>query len=125
MDIPKEINIPFFDITVVLGNLLDNAIEAVGKIEEDKYINIKLEYREGKFILEIKNSFNGVIIKEDDTICTSNLDKENHGIGLKSVKSVVEKYNGIMEIEYDESNFSVKVCIETPYEKLNLQKQGT
>lgn len=125
MDITKEINIPFFDITVVLGNLLDNALEAVRKIEKDKYINVRLEYREDKLILEMENSFNGIVIREDNIIRTSNLDKENHGIGLKNVESVVKKYNGFMEIEYDESNFMVKVCMETPKEKLNLQNQGT
>ncbi len=105
LNIPKGLKVPSFDITVILGNLLDNALNAVKKLEKNRYINIKMKYTKGRLILGIDNSFDGVIIKKEGLITTSHSDKNNHGLGLESVKTVLEKYNGTIEFEYDENSF--------------------
>lgn len=105
LNIPKDLNVPSFDITVILGNLLDNALNAVKKLERNRYIDIKLKYTKGRLILKMENSFNGKIIKNDGIIDTSHSDKNNHGLGLESVKTVLKKYDGTMEFEYDDSRF--------------------
>lgn len=105
LNIPKELKIPSFDITVILGNLLDNALNAVKKLEENRYINIKIKYTKGRLILKMENSFNGIIIKKEGIIDTLNYDKNNHGLGLESVKTVLEKYNGTIKFKYDSNKF--------------------
>lgn len=105
LNIPKDLNVPSFDITVILGNLLDNALNATKKLERNRYIDIKLKYTKGRLILKMENSFNGKIIKNDGIIDTSHSDKNNHGLGLESVKMVLKKYDGTMEFEYDDSRF--------------------
>lgn len=111
LNIPKELKIPSFDITVILGNLLDNALNAVKKLERNRYINIKMKYTKGRLILKMENSFNGIIIKKEGNIDTSHSDKNNHGLGLESVKTVLEKYDGTIEFEYDDSKFHTALLI--------------
>lgn len=105
LNIPKELKIPSFDITVILGNLLDNALNAVKKLEKNRYINIKIKYTKGRLILKMDNSFNGIIIKKEGIIDTTHSDKNNHGLGLESIKTVLEKYDGTIEFEYDDIKF--------------------
>ncbi|WP_242847700.1 sensor histidine kinase [Niameybacter massiliensis] len=104
--IPFELELSSFDMSVILGNLLDNAINAVNKIEEHKYIHVKIKYTKGVLIIKVENTFNGVIEKDGESILTTHQDKENHGIGLESIKRTLEKYDGSLEIEYAENVFS-------------------
>lgn len=105
LNVPRDLNIPSFDIIIILGNLLDNALNAVKKLEKGRYIDIKIRYTKGRLIVKIDNSFDGTIIKEKGTIITSHRDKHNHGIGLESVKAVLEKYNGTIEFKYESNIF--------------------
>lgn len=109
--IPFEIELSSFDMSVVLGNLLDNAINAVNKIKDHKYIHVMVKYTKGTLIIKIENTFNGEIEKEGDSICTTHQDKENHGIGLESIKHTLEKYNGSLEVEYGGNIFSALVLM--------------
>ena len=107
LNVPEEMDIPSFDMTIILGNLLDNAVSAVCKLTEERYINIIIKYDRGRFILNIDNPFEGKIAKEDDTFLTTKEDKANHGIGLQSIKTVLAKYNGTIDISHNEKVFSV------------------
>ncbi|MDD3168006.1 MAG: GHKL domain-containing protein [Eubacteriales bacterium] len=107
LKIPENLNIPSFDMTVILGNLLDNAMIAVYKVKENPFINLKIEYDKGRLMIQVANPYEGKIIEENGMILTTHENKENHGIGLQSVKKVIQKYDGIMNIEYCDSIFSV------------------
>lgn len=111
LNVPEELNIPSSDIAIMLGNLLDNAITAVSKLTEERYINIIIKYDKGLFILHIDNPFEGEVIKEKNAYIITKLDKCNHGIGLQSIKDVLEKYNGSMEIVHSKKVFSVTLFI--------------
>lgn len=78
----------------------------MNKIEEHKYIHVKIKYTKGVLIIKVENTFNGVIEKDGESILTTHQDKENHGIGLESIKRTLEKYDGSLEIEYAENVFS-------------------
>lgn len=91
-----------FDINVMLGNLLENAIEAAGKTE-NKYLSVHIKLKRGILKVKIENSFESCILCEEqnrkDTILkTTKPFTEQHGIGLKNVKKIVEKYNGTMAV---------------------------
>lgn len=106
LNVPKEMEIPSFDIAILLGNLLDNAIEAVCAVKGDRYIHIKIKYDRGRFILQIENPFQGEIRKEEGQILTTKEDKGNHGLGIQSIKETLKKYNGSIKIETKENVFS-------------------
>lgn len=71
----------------------------------------EIKYIKGRLILTIDNSYNGILNKKEGELFTTNIDKENHGIGLQNVKSVLEKYNGNIDFEYDNSNFHTIVSM--------------
>ena len=97
------------DIVILLSNLLNNAIEA-SENANDKIIKIKFVIEEGKTVLSVKNTFERKPNEVSGKLLTTKTDKmEEHGIGLKNVRGVVEKNNGIEVIDFDEKWFSVSI----------------
>lgn len=109
--LPKGLNISSYDSTVIFGNLIDNALQAVSLVPENKFIDIALHYSKGMLIIKISNPFVNEIKKSGDKVITSKKDKKNHGYGLTSVKEAVEKYNGTIEINPDNKIFSVTAIL--------------
>lgn len=109
--IPEKIEIDDEDIVVILGNLLDNAIEATEKLKEDKYISIDLEYDKGSVLIQVINSYDSLVRFSNGKILTRKEDEYLHGIGLQSVNTVVKKYNGLLDIEHDNLEFTVNVLL--------------
>jgi hypothetical protein len=101
INIPESLNIPSFDLTVIIGNLIDNAMEAVLKLENNRYINIKMSYDKGRFLCCIMNPFDGTVHKVLNQYRTTKKMSEYHGIGLESIKSTLKKYKGSIEIEHN------------------------
>lgn len=108
--VPKELSIPAFDIAVILGNLIDNALEAVVKAEE-RWIYIKVKYTKGRLITEINNSFDGIIKKTGNHYQSRKMDTTSHGMGIKSVQTVLQKYDGAMQITHNEKRFKAKLLM--------------
>jgi len=110
--IPAELPYESTDLSIILGNLLDNAIEATEKLEVEKDIFVSLMYRKEKLLIKVRNPYTGDI-KKDRTgnYISEKKDRENHGIGLKSVRKVVEKYEGVMEIHTEDQIFEICVII--------------
>ena len=86
-----------------LKKLLDNAIEATEKLEVEKDIFVNLLYQKEKLLIKIRNPYAGDLKKDRaGNYISEKKDCENHGIGLKSVRKVVEKYEGVMEIHTED-----------------------
>lgn len=107
LNIPEQLNITSFDMSVILGNLLDNAINACSKLEKEKRLDVKIKYKRGRLIIKISNTYNGDLNYRGNKLITSNEDKENHGMGIKNIKFALDKYSGEMEIEHTEDIFTV------------------
>ncbi len=103
--IPHKLNINPFDLSIVIGNLLDNAIEAALK-SENKFINISVELDRNVLYISISNSYDGKLKLTNNKLETTK-DNENHGVGISSVQKSIEKYNGTMNIHYDGQVFYV------------------
>ena len=112
LNVPISINILPYDLTVVIGNLLDNAILASNNSIE-KILSIKIECQMNNLIILIDNSYNGKIIDDNGIFKTTKLYKNNHGLGITSVKKIIEKYDGDIRFNYTSNMFSVSVII--PY----------
>ncbi len=100
----------FFDLNVILGNLLENAIEAAMQTEE-KRLDVSIKLKQGVMWIKIENSFHGSLKKGQHGLLTTKEKKEQHGIGLSNVRKIVEKYNGIMEICPHDNLFCVKLIL--------------
>lgn len=106
--VPKELNIDMRDISVVLGNTLDNAIEASRMLKNDyKPINVNIYCKNNNITIYIRNLKNvaGTVIN------TLKKDKENHGLGLKSVQKIVDKYNGIITNEDHNTYYEINIMM--------------
>lgn len=107
----SELKMSDEDIVILLSNLLNNAIEASENTEE-KIVKFKFAIEDGKIILSVKNTYDRKPNEASGELLTTKLDKmEEHGIGLKNVKEVVEKNKGIDVIDFDEKWFSVSIII--------------
>lgn len=111
ISIPSQLKVEEDDIIIILGNLLDNAIEAIGRIKENRYIIIDMEYDKNCLYLTIKNSYDSILKIENGTIKTRKKDSFLHGIGLKSVETTVEKYEGYLDIENNLNEFIVDAVL--------------
>lgn len=109
--LPSSLEINEDDIVVILGNLLDNALEANEYVDINKKIDFSFHYESGCLLLKLKNSYNQGIVIKDGKYISRKENKALHGIGLKSVQNTVEKYNGIMEIETTQDIFCVTIML--------------
>ena len=113
---PLEGNvIPAMDICTIIGNALDNAIEACIKIQNptDRYIYIKLHDCDNEVIISIKNSSSEAPKRRAGSYVSTKKDGKNHGLGLKSIKRTVDKHKGDMLIKYENQEFNIVVSL--PY----------
>lgn len=108
--IPKDLKINVFDLNIILGNLLNNAIEAIEKAER-KYFFINIYFEKNILFIHIENTYDGNIIKEKETLMTTKEEKQLHGLGLKSVSSILEKYDGDIIYDYNDIYFITDVML--------------
>ena len=114
IDLETSPKIDDIDLCSILGNTIDNAIEALRKVPKlsERILSLKARYTNGFFSYEIKNSKINEIQKKGGRFLTDKIEKEAHGIGLRSVQTIVEKYNGDMDISYTDDTFTVTIVIQ-------------
>lgn len=104
----NEIYIDKEDICRILNNIINNAIEACTKCDE-KYINLKIDMLGNCIIIKSENPYSGKLNKQGDKLLTVKKDKTRHGYGLKSIRSIAEKYGGFVRLNYEDNVFVVEV----------------
>lgn len=113
LSIPNDLkNVKDNDLCIIMGNLLENAIEACNRIDDDrhKYININSRIQYDTLTITIDNSFNGSYKIENGIYMSSK--RNEPGIGISSVEKVVEKYNGSCRFEPKNNTFMASVYIK-------------
>ena len=111
--VPPQLNIEVADVVTILGNLLDNAFDAIADIE-DKIIKLTVEASKGNLFIKVDNTFDGVVKYADSEgkkNITTKKSGDNHGYGLKNVRKSVEKYNGHIDITCEDNVFSVAILM--------------
>lgn len=113
LNIPMEMPFRGADIYLILGNLLENAVEAAQKAEGKKYIRLHMKYDKNNLLLFVENNYKGVLIKtKDKRLKSTKTDAENHGVGLSSVYRIAAKYHGVVTIDDDVANrFLIRVVL--------------
>ncbi|TPE22671.1 GHKL domain-containing protein [Clostridium perfringens] len=113
--INKELNIDDLDLCIILGNLIDNAIEACEKINNkkiQKVIQVSSRVYLNQIYIKVINSKNNKLKKHNCKFLTSKKDKKNHGIGLENVKESVYKNHGEIEIKDSKNTFEVSLYMK-------------
>ena len=110
--VPVHLNIETTDITTGLGNLLDNALTEILKIEKEKrLLTLKIVFSQQRLIIRVSNPYRGNIMCKDGRILTSKGENNNHGYGLSNISKAVDKYNGYMDVNYSDSIFTVDIIM--------------
>lgn len=98
--IPMMIPFKGADISLILGNLLENAVEAAKSAAGDKYITVHIKYDRNNLLIFMTNSYKGTLLKsKDNKLKTTKSDAGNHGVGLSSVYHAALKYQGTVVID--------------------------
>lgn len=101
------------DIVIILSNLLDNAIEACKKCDSGKRVlKLKFVNEDGMIKIGVKNTFSNPIVYENGEIKSTKLVRtEEHGVGIKNIVDVIEKYGGSYIIKDDNHEFYFSIII--------------
>ncbi|WP_169331222.1 ATP-binding protein [Alloscardovia criceti] len=102
------------DIYSLVGNIMDNAIEAVESIDSDelsKSIMLNISHEGTMIVLRETNQFSGDIVEKNGVIQSKKDDATNHGFGMRSVQFVVRKYGGQMSFSTDNNTFDLTIIL--------------
>lgn len=134
VDIPEELPFEKADICALFANALDNAAEACGKLPEgSREVNLTARTGKGMLAFCVKNPYQENLVEEQNTgrradlsegqlssktksiLRTTKKDAANHGYGLRSIREVVKKYGGNMEIKREEGQFTLFCYLPLPH----------
>lgn len=111
--LPADIILDSTTISVILGNALDNAIEACQQVNNgNRYIKIQMHYQHESLFIHLENPYTGTIRTNPfGMICSTKSGYKAHGIGLKSINDMVEKLHGLLDIAYNNGIFQVDIVL--------------
>jgi len=108
--IPKIIPFEPIDISIIVGNAIDNAIEAC-EYTDEKFIDISMSMEKKHLFIKVTNSKEQGVSIEGSKNKTRKDDKENHGFGLENIQYAVEKYDGLMKVDEDNETFTLNIAL--------------
>lgn len=103
------------DIYSLFGNAVDNAIDAVQKLSDTgrRVIGVSVKRTMDMVALHFENSYDGTITFSDDLPVTTKKDKRYHGFGMKSIRLLTEKYDGVLSVNTADNLFRLNILL--PY----------
>lgn len=112
-EFPRNINIKSSDLCAILGNLLDNAIEACSKVKSPDGRKIRLAIRRigQMLVVKIENTYDTKPVIVDGEYKTSKTDGGLHGWGIKSVNTAAAKYDGMVQSSCTDDVFTTVVTL--------------
>ncbi len=110
IQIPTELFVSEYDTNILIGNLLDNALNALENTEE-KYFEIRIRYRYSSLYIHFSNTYSGKLKRKGKFFATTNKDVENHGNGLREIYKIVKKYDGSTDFIVGDKCFTVDIIM--------------
>lgn len=110
VQVPETPFMPDFDLNMLLGNLLENALEALEKVEEKK-LDFYMSYKKQVLYISLCNTFDGTVRKKGNAYLTTKQEKGEHGLGITAIGHIVEKYHGEMRMEHKEEMFGADITL--------------
>lgn len=100
------------DVCLIIGNLMDNAIEACMKIEQERqrFIRVYMDILKGQLYIYIINAM-GENPRKTGSVYTSAKSRDNHGFGLMRIDKVVDKYHGYLDRQHEEGVFATEIML--------------
>lgn len=112
IDFISQINIKDNDMCILLANLLDNAIEACEKVEKERrLIYLRIKRQNQMLLIFIENTIEEREAEKREFFKTSKQNKELHGLGIKCIDNVIQKYDGHKEYSIQKDNFQMYLSL--------------
>lgn len=107
LDMVIDVNAPSLpfnmkDMSTIIGNMLDNAIEAAAQVDVDPYISFSIELEDNLYTISCINNYKSLPKEHNGKYLTSKDDAKNHGMGIANIQSAVERYKGAVTINVSE-----------------------
>lgn len=104
------------DIYSLVGNALDNALEAVSALPRDaeRYVSVRIRRNKGMAMIRVENPFSGTLDFADGLPMTTKEDARYHGFGTRSIRMIAQKYHGYMSISARDGIFQLTVILPLP-----------
>lgn len=100
------------DLCTLLGNLLDNAIEAAEQCPpENRLIEVKITNSDGKLIIQVTNSIKGSVLNENSELHSTKKNPLEHGFGVRSIRLIAKKYSGTVNYYEEDGTLSCQVIL--------------
>ena len=100
------------DLCTLLGNMLDNAIEAAQQCPPEKsLIEVKITSSEGKLVIQVTNSIKCSVLNENSELKSTKQNPSEHGFGVKSIRLIAEKYSGTAKYFEEDDTLSCRVIL--------------
>lgn len=106
-DFEGYLNVPVNELALVISNILDNAVTASLKLNDNRYIRFKFINNNGRLILQVKNNYRGKVNIGDDNLPTSK--KEKHGLGTKSIEKFVKDHGLTLDYNITKKTFKITI----------------
>ncbi len=115
----STINVMSTDLSILIGNILDNAIEATEQLADNqRFIKLFIKREKTYLLISCVNPYNKeIILSKNGLPETNKQDKTAHGLGLVSIQDICKKYNGEVLVEYENSIFITKCALFFENEK--------
>lgn len=110
IEIPEEAEYNLKDMSIILGNLLDNSISALEECKGRRWLSLSIKEGTGSLYIYVANSFEGEINTKGGRIVSS-CKGVHQGIGLENVRRTVEQYGGQIDIDYSKDAFEVAIIL--------------
>lgn len=112
IEYPHNTNIRSIDLTTILGNLLDNALEAATMAPDElRFLILTIRRINDMLIIKVQNGYGDTPTQENGKLQTSKTDKTFHGWGLKSVQTAADRYDGAVSTDYQDGIFQSVVTL--------------
>lgn len=108
ISIPDTITMSNYELCIVLGNLLENAVTACERQTSGRKIDVVVNTQGANLAVMVKNSYSGEIMRDGDRIVST---KKEGGLGLRSVQAVASRHDGELMTEWDDVTFSAYVLM--------------
>ncbi len=115
---PQQQILSDVELCTVLGNLLENAVDACNRMpdtdgpDSEKYITISSHETDGQWFILVENTYDGIVLKKNNRyLSRKNTNSKRFGIGLESVKDIIERHNGCLDIYPKKNVFRVGITL--------------
>lgn len=109
--VPEELELSAYDMNIILGNLIENAIEAQKEVNAPR-IDLVISYSMDSLIIELSNTYSHKVRFKEGLPVTTKRPTSEHGYGIRNVRKVLDKYTNTLDFNCSEDRFTVRILMK-------------